>query len=297
MRTEVGHFLKSCSVSLKKSLSISDQLDLLHARGMIIDDPIKAHSFLERNHYYRLNIYFHKFMDSPNHFQDGICFSEIISVYENDRWLRNKILSILEPIEIETRTRISYHLALTYGSSALYQSSNFKVYDMYAQFIDKFNKDIIHNSQDPVIRHHQKKYGGQFPVWVAIEYLSFNSLSKLYKNLLERDKKIIARGFYKTNDYLLGQWLHTLSILRNICAHYGYLFRREFSIRPRIPKNFKWNSSQNNKLFALFLVMRSLSDPDIWGPFIQKLLTIEKSRDSFDLFDYGFPKDWPHFLY
>jgi len=296
MRTEVGHFLENLYMSLKKPLSISNQLDLLHARGMIIDDFTKAHTFLECNHYYRLNIYFHKFMDSPDHFKDGIQFSQIISVYENDRWLRNKILSILERIEIETRTRISYHLALTYGSSALYDNSNFKDNGKYNEFLQKFNQEITHNRQDPVVIHHQHKYGGQFRVWVAIEYLSFNTLSKLYTNLLEPDKKVIAKGFYKTNDHLLGQWLHTLSILRNICAHYGYLFRREFSIRPVIPKIFKWKPSQNSKLFALFLVLRRLSDPNIWKSFNQEILAAERTREGFDLTDYGFPRDWHSYL-
>jgi abortive infection bacteriophage resistance protein len=296
MRTEVGHFLENLYMSLKKPLSISDQLDLLHARGMIIDDFTKAHTFLECNHYYRLNIYFHKFMDSPDHFKDGIQFSQIISVYENDRWLRNKILSILERIEIETRTRISYYLALTYGSSALYDNSNFKDNGKYNEFLQKFNQEIAHNRQDPVVIHHQQKYGGQFPVWVAIEYLSFNTLSKLYKNLLERDKKVIANGFYKTNDYLLGQWLHVLSILRNICAHYGYLFHRKFSIRPIIPKIFKWKPSQNSKLFAQFLVISSLSDRIIWESFMQELIAAEKNREGFDLTDYGFPRDWHSYL-
>lgn len=283
-------------MSLKKPLSISEQLGLLHNRGMIIDNPKEAHIFLECNHYYRLNIYFHKFMDSQDQFRDGIQFSQIISVYENDRWLRNKILSILEPIEIETRTRIAYHLALSYGSTALYNNSNFKVVDLHKHFLDRFNQEIIHNSRDPVIKHHQNKYGGQFPVWVAVEYLSFNSLSKLYKNLLARDKKEIATVFNKTNYYYLGQWLHSLSILRNICAHYGYLFRREFSIRPVIPKGFKWNPSQNNKLFALFLVMRRLSDRIIWESFMQELIVAEKTKDGFDLCDYGFPTDWESYL-
>ncbi len=113
-------------MALKPALSVHDEIELLRQRGMTIDDEKKATVFLQSNHYYRLNIYFHKFMDSPDHYQDDFKFSQIIAVYENDRWLRNKILSVLEPIEINTRTQISHHLALTYGSDAFYQAKVFK---------------------------------------------------------------------------------------------------------------------------------------------------------------------------
>ena len=83
------------------------------------------------------------------------------------------------------------------------------------------------------------KYAGLFPIWVVIEFFSFNTLSKFYKNLLEKDKKSIAKEMYSVNDYLSGQWMHVLSIQRNICAHYGYLFRREYPIRPIIAKSFR----------------------------------------------------------
>jgi len=95
-------------MALIPALSVHDQIELLRQRGMTIDDEKKATAFLQSNHYYRLNIYFHKFMDSPDHYQDDFQFSQI-AVYGNDRWLRNKILSVLEPIEINTRTQISHH--------------------------------------------------------------------------------------------------------------------------------------------------------------------------------------------
>jgi abortive infection bacteriophage resistance protein len=93
-------------MALKPALSIADQIELLRQRGMIVADEKKAGIFLRSNHYYRLNIYFHKFVDSPDHYKNGVRFSHIMAVYEYDRWLRNRILSVLEPIEINIRTRV-----------------------------------------------------------------------------------------------------------------------------------------------------------------------------------------------
>jgi len=297
MRTEVGHYLiRGIFMALKPALSVNEQINLLRGRGMTIDDERRAIDFLQSNHYYRLNIYFHKLMDAPDHYQNDVQLSQVIAIYENDRWLRNKVLSILEPIEINARTKISHYLALTYGSDVFYQENIFKDDMKYKEIADNFSNEIKRNAKDPVISHHLNRYGGIFPIWVVIEYFSFNTLSKFYKNLLEQDKKTIAKQMYGVNDYLFGQWLHVLSVHRNICAHYGYLFRREYPIRPVIAKSFNWDPVQNNKLFAQFLVMRRLSDRKLWQNFIHKVSDCENKRQFFNLQDYGFPSDWRSYL-
>ena len=263
---------------------------------MIIKDEEQAVSFLQKNHYYRLNIYFHKLMVTPNCFESKVHFSQIIAVYENDKWLRNNIFSVLETIEINTRTQIAFYLAMKYGSDAFYKEKIFKNKEKYSQIFRNFSTQISRNKKDPVIYHHQKKYEGIFPIWVVIEYFSFNTLSKLYSNLLEVDKKVIAKSFNNANDYLLGQWLHVLSIQRNICAHYGYLFQRDYPIRPIIAKSFCWDKKRNDKLFAQFLVMRRLSDKKTWEDFIQIISANENKRHFLSYKDYGFPNNWKSYL-
>lgn len=264
---------------------------------MIVDNEKIASTFLLANHYYRLNIYSHKFMDSPDHFRTGTRFSQIIAVYDNDCWLWNKMLTILEPIEIKTRTQISYYLGMIYGSDAFYQTGIDKDASTHQNIYTNFSNELNRNPSDPVIKHHQTNYGGQFPIWVAIEYLSFNTLSKYYSNLQEKDKKIIARNSYQINDHLFGQWLHTLSVLRNICAHYGYLYRREYPSRPKIATEFGWDPMKNYRLFAMFLVMRWLSDIGIWNAFIHTVGERESTSKFFYLRDYGFPENWNTYLF
>ena len=104
-----------------------------------------------------------------------------------------------------------------------------------------------------------------------IEFLSFNTLSKYYANLQERDNKAIAGNSFRINDYMLGQWSHVLSVLRNTCTHNGYLYRRDYPLRHIMANFFGWDSSKNNRLFALFLVMRRLSERTIWHEIIQIL--------------------------
>ena len=281
---------------LKPALSIHDQIVLLRNRGMIIDSEPTAETFLASNHYFRLNIYFHKLMDSPNHFREGTQLSQVMAIYSNDRWLRNKILTILEPIEIKTRTQVSHYLGITYGPDVFYQKDIYKDETIWQAIQGNFSNEITRNQSDPVIKHHRAHYGGLFPIWVIIEFLSFNTLSKFYSNLQEKDKKIIAKKIYGVNDYLFGQWLHVLSVLRNNCAHYGYMYRREYPLRPIMAKAFGWDGTKNTRLFALFLVMRRLSDRRVWQEFIQIISDNEKKRPCFNLEDYGFPDDWRSYL-
>jgi abortive infection bacteriophage resistance protein len=279
-------------MSLKPALSIKDQLALLQHRGMIIDNESAAVAFFSCNQYYRLNIYFHKLMDTPDHFREGTRFSQVMAIYANDSWLRNKILTLLEPIEIKTRTQISHYLGISYGPDAFYHKGIYKVETIQQAILDNFSKETFRNKSDLVIIHHSDKYGGIYPIWVIVEFLSFNTISKYYSNLQAKDKKNIAENAFGLNDYLLGQWLHVLSVFRNTCAHYGYLYHREYPLRPIMAKSFGWDVAKNNNLFALFLVMRRLSDGMLWHEFIQKISEKETTAPSFHLKDYGFPLDW-----
>ena len=281
---------------LKPALTIGQQINLLQNRGMIIDDLEETKRFLEETNYYRLNIYFHKLMITSDKFPNDVRFEKIIQYYKNDSFLRNSLLRLLEPIEIKIKTHFAYYLSIKYGSDCFYNNSLYKSEKIQNEIIEKFYSEVRRNKNDPVIQHHKQKYEGVFPIWVIVEYLSFNSLSKAFNNLNEFDKKQIANNAFQINEYYLGQWLHVLSVLRNICAHYGYLFRRDFSLRPTLYDDFGWNKKQNTKLFVMTLVIKRLSDEGIWSDFLSLFNDYIDMNSFFVLKDYGFPDDWILYL-
>lgn len=210
-------------MTIKPALSVSEQVKLLQTRGLIIENPSSAEALLLQNSYYRLNIYFHKYMKAENCFKVGTTFEDIVAVYEFDRWLRNRLLTLLEPIEIHIKTRIAYRLSHSYGSDCFYKDNCFKNIDDFKKVTKDFENERNRNYKDPIILHHETAYRGKYPIWVVVEFLSFRAVSNIFACMHERDKKQIAKDAYNVNEYFLGQWLHTLSVLRNICAHYGYL--------------------------------------------------------------------------
>ena len=280
---------------LKPAITIQDQIALLKHRGMIVDEKT-TDAFLADNQYFRLNIYFHKFMNSRDHFTPGTRFSQIANIYENDRWLRQQILKLLEPIEIKTRTQIAYHLGIKYGSDAFYNLGIYKDQTIGQGILQNFSNELNRNKLDPVVKHHTNNYGGMFPVWVVVEFLSFNALSKFYSQLLEVDKKTIAKTGFAANEYFLGQWLHVLSVIRNICAHYGYLYKRVYPLRPKIEKSTGWDPNKNDELFSMFLVLHRLSTQSSFQEILLSLQEAESARPDFRLKDYGFPSNWLKYL-
>lgn len=281
---------------IKPALSVTDQIKLLQQRGMVFADLGAAERFLLRNNYYRLNIYFHKFMEKDNCFKAGIAFEDIVDIYKYDRWLRNKLLTILEPIEVQIKTRIAYHLSRTYGPDCFYRKGCFSDESVYGKVFADFDKERSRNYQDPIVQHHETTYRGVFPIWVIVEFLSFNAISSLYYCLHERDKKEIAKRTNGMNENFLRQWLHCLSVLRNICAHYGYLYQREFSVRPRLYRDFGWDPNNNGSVFAMCLVLKHLSEKEDWTYFSKKIQEKIADHQKFSLTNYGFPDDWARYL-
>jgi abortive infection bacteriophage resistance protein len=278
--------------NLKPALQIEKQIDLLKQRGMIFSDKNKSEIFLLNNNYYRLNIYFHKFMDVPDHFIINTYFDQIINVYENDSWFRNKLIFVLENIEITIKSQLAYYLALNYGSGCFYDNS-IQISNCN-EFRNILTREIDHQKKEPIVKHHLNKYQGKFPIWVIVEFFSFNSISKLFACLPNNDKKNLAQSTFNINEVYLESWLHSLSVLRNICAHYGYLYQRNFSIKPNLYKS--WNLSHNNNLFAICLIMKTLSSGTIWNTFMDSINQKANASNQFQLSDYGFLQDWKKYL-
>lgn len=276
-------------VILKPSLTIKQQLKLLEDKGLIIDEIDEASQFLSSNNYYRLNVYFHKLMDSKDHFIPGTIFSDIIKIYRNDSYLRQQIFTMLEPIEIDFKSKVAYYLGNTYGSNMFYKKEIYKSSWKFEQTANTFWREISRNDNDAVVLHHYNNYSGYFPIWVIVEYLSFNAVSKYFSNLKESDQKSIAKNGFGINEYFLGNWIHSLSVMRNICAHYGYLFKREYTVPISFGRDSKKYINQGNGLCGIFYCIKKLSTAEKWNEFLTEIF--KKTGKDILINHYNFPPD------
>lgn len=228
----------------KPALSFLQQLEHLEGKGMIFTDPANALTQLASISYYRLSGYWfpfrvrNEFGYVTSQFEPETYFDLVIELYEFDRKLRVLVLDAIERVEVAIRTQFTYHIGHTYGAFGHANAQNFHPSFNHQSWLQKLEGETS-RSNDEFINHFKRKYQGfpTIPIWMLTEVMSLGALSFGYQGLINNqrdgieDKKAIAQHFnfhYKR----LGDWLHTLTYVRNICAHHSRLWNRELAIKP-----------------------------------------------------------------
>lgn len=263
------------TVFQKPAITPAQQIKLLKSRGLVILDEKRALCFLEAISFFRLTPYMRPFQhnDDAHQFKDGVEFNQITRLYEFDRHLRLLVIDAIERVEISIRAKISNSLCNKYGPHWYLDKKYFKTkYDHQRllksiaskqnialedyrreciridklQSSDSNHKECLKHKrqQESYARHYSLTYSEPklMPGWAMLEELSLGELSHLYKGLAkDKDKKIISSSF-SLYPPLLDSWLHTLTVIRNICAHHSRLWNRELGIKPVHPtqKDFIW---------------------------------------------------------
>ena len=127
---------------LKPALTYIQQVKRLKTvHNLTISDEKAAIRILQNVNYYRLSAYGIGLKKDSNHeeYRDDITLEHIFRLYCFDSEFRNDIIHIVEQLEIQLKTQISYHLATKYGPEGYMDVTN---------FIDKTNREgkSIHSS-------------------------------------------------------------------------------------------------------------------------------------------------------
>ena len=230
----------------KPHLTFSQQIELLESKGLTIPNSTYAKKKLSCINYYRLSAYFLPFQhpkngDKADIFYDGTEFREIVSLYDFDAKLRRLVFGALEVIEVYIRTQVTYYHAQMYTPFGYLSQENF---DCENDFFEKLKQNIKEESErsdEEFVAHFQDKYNTtDLPLWSVVETLSLTTISRLFTAMKAKDKKLIADKL-GVNQKVLANWLHALTILRNICAHHSRLWNKQLRIQFSVP---------NNKLFV-----------------------------------------------
>ena len=132
---------------------------------------------------------------------------------------------------------------------------------------------------------------------MCTEIMSFGSLSVFYKGMKNTDKNEVSKNYdlhYKT----LQNWLHTLTYIRNVCAHHSRLWNRDIAITPPRLKEVCWRpptTPNTHHIFYIFLVLRTLlkasKTSNAWKNKIEQLMaTIPDPKETLPAM--GVPPNW-----
>ena len=124
----------------------------------------------------------------------------------------------------------------------------------------------VERSNEDFIKHYRSKYHNppMPPSWMALEVVSFATLSRLFQALKSDNRKqYITHQFGLKKVGILENWLHAISNLRNCCAHHSRVWNRRFMVNVILPYNTFYpfmdrttiQTMRTNKLFALLSCM------------------------------------------
>ncbi len=253
----------------KIPLSFQEQIVLLKSRNLVINDEAKALSYLHEISYYRLSAYFLPYQKVKDKFEYNISFEQIIKTYSFDRELRLLVFDCIERIEVAIRTQFIYQMALQHNDSHWQDNqSHFitpfynkigNLVNPYADFQTIISKAKTARTPETFIKHYITNYNkpANPPSWMCFELLTIGELSHIYRGLKNNaDKKRIA-DFFELHPTVFTSWLHTLTYVRNICAHHSRLWNRDLAIVPekllKPKRNWIGKPFENNKRVFYFL--------------------------------------------
>jgi abortive infection bacteriophage resistance protein len=223
----------------KQPLTYTQQADLLHSRGLTINNSKEAVKFLKQVNYYRFSAYCIPFQKSPDAFIPGVTFQRVTDLYRLDESLRREVLSLITPVEIFLRTRIIYEFSHGWGTFAHYDSMNFRDNFNHLEWVSFIEEEIV-RGREAYLEHYKNTYKGfpRLPLWITCEIISLGSLSLLFQGLIPDIQRKICCGL-GIPQFVLVNWLHHITYIRNICAHHNRLWNRELNIKPFIPRKIK----------------------------------------------------------
>ena len=285
-------------MNIKQPTTFAEQVELLKSRGIIITNNAIAENFLHHVNYYTLSGYLHAFKDGEI-FQPNITIEKIIAIYQCDKRFKNIILYALDEIEQNIKTKIAYILAHSIGALGYLDSKNFSDIEQFENFREKFIFAVNRNSSVPFVKHHIQKYDSNLPIWVAINLFTLGMTEHFYENLQPCYKKSIAKEF-DLSVAIFYNWLHCISYLRNMVAHYMRLYN--FRIR-NIPKKDKKDVEfphPTHFVFDIIFIMKYLYPvAEEWQNFIVSTIKqiFEQYKDDIRIKSYGFPNNWEQLLH
>jgi abortive infection bacteriophage resistance protein len=218
----------------KPPITLTEQVQKLKNRGLVIDEEAKAENYLSNISYYRLRAYTYPFQDNAHldqPFKTAISFDEIIELYVFDRKLRLLLFDGIEKIEIALRTQIIYHYSIPHGSHWHIVPNLYRDTLRFVEHLDSLQKEID-RSNETFLDHYKNTYTSPAtpPAWMSLEVSSIGLLSKLFQNLKRSlEKKAIVKHFGITDVEVFENWIFCFSILRNICAHHGRIWNRRLN--------------------------------------------------------------------
>lgn len=286
----------------KRFLSVSEQLNLLKERGLLIENDERTKDYLKHIGYFRLSAYFYPLLQTPkkqHKYKAGATFKQVLDMYRFDRKLRLLLFNEIEKVEVAIRTEI-----INAGCSFLkdiFWLSNpvfFKDKNRYAQSLTLIDAELAKSKEDFIL-HFKQSYDNKYPPsWMLAEIIPLGVLSNLYINIADRRlQKQIAQSFGLQTPVLIS-CLMVLANIRNLCCHHGRMWNRELPNIPselRSPKH-EWIDDRaidrRRIYYKICMIKYLLHTITPNNKLKERLIELSQRYPTVDFQAMDFPNDW-----
>ena len=282
--------------------SVDEQLALLQSRNLTIDDLPQAADFLRFHNYYRISGYTLT-LRSNDVFSSTASFREIMEIYRFDHSLRHILLTHIETIEVAVKSVYAHEFSRLYGPDGYLDASHFsdrRIYDRVINKVEEQKKTRL--PHEAYLKHFVEEKQENIPLWAYVDLMTISDISFLYTISEESLKWTVADAFdlhTAQASSILGKYMHSMTILRNLCAHGGRLFNRLFEQKPSLNKRElallrkKADGAVDNAhLFGFILIMRRILKPEDFETMKAAILELKKKYPLVEMRHYGFCDDW-----
>ncbi|WP_225745014.1 Abi family protein [Marinilactibacillus sp. Marseille-P9653] len=271
------------------------------------DEYREACVFLKYTNYYYFSIYRKQL---PRINSRRYTFSEVMSLYNFDQWLREELNKVTGVIEIMLRSTLTRELGNNYTGelekAELYLDPNiYNSQKSYRESLSMIEHRISASKSEPIM-HHKNNKDYSIPLWVLVDELTFGELCRFVESLDEgyRNYWIINAFPKKHMKKYIFSWFRVAWYMRNVCAHYSRIYGRYFTaVRPQLMKQEKKlagkKGDDNQDLFAYLLAFKHLVSFNNhykrkgWNEFIDQLENrIDTYPELILCSKMGFPENW-----
>ena len=294
-------FFRGVSMKYNRcATTVERQVEILKERGLQVKDTDFAVKAIREIGYFRFKGYCLPYYQSKDKFKNDVSFELIYENYRFDERFRLLLFQIIEHVEVELKSVISGDFALETSALGFYNHENFENKEYHELWLDNFKKLISQSAKrrELYTEHYLTKYEKTFPVWVATEISDFGSLSKFFSNIKTPLRNKISKSNYGVASVYLTNWIHLLSVVRNICAHNGRIYDRILPIQAKLTSKERKNNIANNRVFVAILICKKLClNEDYFSMFAKNLQHLIQLYDkSISIDRIGFPENWKYYL-
>ena len=219
--------------------TIKEQLEILRSRGLTIDDETAAGDFLLRNNYYRVSGYSLTLRKNDIFFKSAV-FQNIMDIYNFDHEFRHILLQYLEVIEVQVKSVYAYEFTKVHGPVGYLDASFFTNRARHEEIIKKADQQKSQRlPHEAYLKHFVNDLQQDIPLWAYVDLLTISDISFLYAISEQPVKDAVARTFGLSmgkGASILGSYMHSMTIIRNLCAHGSRIYNRLFEQKPSLNK-------------------------------------------------------------